>query len=60
MNIDEALNTLQNEVRVAEVNDRPLELAALQLGIEALKHYKQERERRGAAKTMWLQGETKE
>ena len=35
--LDEAINIIENEVRVAEVNDRLFELDAFQLGIEALK-----------------------
>ena len=41
--IDEAILIIGNEVRVAEVNDRPLEVKAFELGIEALKRIKEER-----------------
>jgi len=40
MTIDEAVTVLENEARVAEVNDRPLEVKAIKLGIEALKQIK--------------------
>ena len=42
MTIDKAIKILETEVRVAEVNDRPYEVYALQLGIEALKLIAQE------------------
>ena len=40
MTIDEAIKTLENEVRIAEVNDHLRELATFQLSIEALKRVK--------------------
>ncbi len=43
MNLDEAIKVLENGARIAEVNDRPYEVRALQLGIEAIEL---ERERR--------------
>ena len=60
MTIDEALNILQNEVRVAEVNDRPLEVSALQLGIEALHRIKGQRGLRCPDVNYPLPGETEE
>ena len=36
MKIDEAIKVLENDIRVAEVNDYPWEVKAFKLGIEAL------------------------
>jgi hypothetical protein len=35
--MSEAINVLENEVRIAEVNTRPVEVKALGLGIEVMK-----------------------
>ena len=37
MKLEEAILTIENEVRVAEVNDQPRAIKALKLGSEALK-----------------------
>lgn len=43
MTLDEAITVLENEVRVAEVNGRPLEVKAFQIGIGAIQQIAQMR-----------------
>ena len=57
MKIDEAINVLENEVRVSEINDRPLEVKAFNLGIEALKEVRASREEDYIGDTGLLPGE---
>lgn len=59
MTIKEAIKRLNLDVSMGfESDSKDLE-DAIKLGIEALKHYQHERQRRGATNTMWLPGETK-
>ena len=60
MTIDKAIKILETEVRVAEVNDRPYEVYALQLGIEALKAIQGTREPHSRILPSYLPGETEE
>ena len=60
MKLEEAIEILKVELRSKVPGFTNDYWDALKLGIEALKYYQQERERRGATKTMWLSGETEE
>lgn len=60
MLVEKAIVILENEVRVAEVNDRPSEMKALQLGIEALDAIATWRRARSDNSLMRLPSETKE
>lgn len=60
MKIDEAINVVGNEARVAAVNDRPLEVKALKLSIEALKWIKRDRDRLMPGTANLLPGETED
>ena len=54
----EAIKVLENDIRVAEINDHPYEVRALQLGIEALKRIERLRDYYGGSANELLPGET--
>ncbi len=60
MNLDEAIKVLENGARIAEVNDRPYEVRALQLGIEAIELERERRKTTSPYRYKLLPGETED
>ena len=60
MTIDETIRVLENEIRISELNNRPYEVSAFKLGIEALKRVQLYRKGMYIGLGDKMPGETKE